>query len=62
MREHTYAEYASLGERKLSVLPLVFLIFYEVSGLPFGVEDSVRAVVFKIIASTTQLRLMLHAG
>jgi len=29
--------------QKLSVVPLVFLIFYEVSGGPFGVEDSVRA-------------------
>ncbi|XP_010518945.1 PREDICTED: probable polyamine transporter At1g31830 [Tarenaya hassleriana] len=29
--------------RKISVLPLVFLIFYEVSGGPFGVEDSVNA-------------------
>ncbi|CAI9755453.1 unnamed protein product [Fraxinus pennsylvanica] len=29
--------------KKLSVLPLVFLIFYEVSGGPFGVEDSVKA-------------------
>nr|GMD98368.1 probable polyamine transporter At1g31830 isoform X1 [Ipomoea batatas] len=29
--------------RKVSVLPLVFLIFYEVSGGPFGVEDSVHA-------------------
>ncbi|KAK6947310.1 Amino acid/polyamine transporter I [Dillenia turbinata] len=29
--------------RKVSVLPLVFLIFYEVSGGPFGVEDSVQA-------------------
>ncbi|KAL9664397.1 hypothetical protein QQ045_019797 [Rhodiola kirilowii] len=28
---------------KLSMLPLVFLIFYEVSGGPFGVEDSVQA-------------------
>uniref|UniRef100_A0A7N0TMI3 Uncharacterized protein n=1 Tax=Kalanchoe fedtschenkoi TaxID=63787 RepID=A0A7N0TMI3_KALFE len=28
---------------KLTVLPLVALIFYEVSGGPFGVEDSVRA-------------------
>ncbi|KAI6701854.1 hypothetical protein NL676_010990 [Syzygium grande] len=28
---------------KVSVLPLVFLIFYEVSGGPFGVEDSVGA-------------------
>ncbi|XP_042506121.1 probable polyamine transporter At1g31830 isoform X2 [Macadamia integrifolia] len=29
--------------KKVSVLPLVFLIFYEVSGGPFGVEDSVQA-------------------
>ncbi|CAA7026704.1 unnamed protein product [Microthlaspi erraticum] len=29
--------------RKVSMLPLVFLIFYEVSGGPFGVEDSVSA-------------------
>ncbi|KAA8539092.1 hypothetical protein F0562_025783 [Nyssa sinensis] len=28
---------------KVSALPLVFLIFYEVSGGPFGVEDSVQA-------------------
>uniref|UniRef100_A0A0D6R3A9 Amino acid permease/ SLC12A domain-containing protein n=1 Tax=Araucaria cunninghamii TaxID=56994 RepID=A0A0D6R3A9_ARACU len=28
---------------KLSMVPLVFLIFYEVSGGPFGVEDSVKA-------------------
>ncbi|EYU37980.1 hypothetical protein ABFS82_02G005700 [Erythranthe guttata] len=28
---------------KVSILPLVFLIFYEVSGGPFGVEDSVKA-------------------
>jgi hypothetical protein len=28
---------------KLSMLPLVALIFYEVSGGPFGLEDSVRA-------------------
>ncbi|XP_042417086.1 probable polyamine transporter At1g31830 [Zingiber officinale] len=42
--------YQGLGDRrrpekrhKLSILPLVFLIFYEVSGGPFGVEDSVGA-------------------
>uniref|UniRef100_A0A1J3IS63 Polyamine transporter RMV1 n=1 Tax=Noccaea caerulescens TaxID=107243 RepID=A0A1J3IS63_NOCCA len=29
--------------RKITVLPLVFLIFYEVSGGPFGIEDSVKA-------------------
>ncbi|XP_077233780.1 amino acid permease family protein [Tasmannia lanceolata] len=31
------------GNPKLTVLPLIALIFYEVSGGPFGVEDSVRA-------------------
>nr|AGT16595.1 amino acid permease-like protein [Saccharum hybrid cultivar R570]AGT16600.1 amino acid permease-like protein [Saccharum hybrid cultivar R570] len=31
------------GIPKLSMSPLVFLIFYEVSGAPFGIEDSVRA-------------------
>ncbi|KAI3828545.1 hypothetical protein L1987_02646 [Smallanthus sonchifolius] len=29
--------------KKISILPLIFLIFYEVSGGPFGVEDSVKA-------------------
>ncbi|KAK7252552.1 hypothetical protein RIF29_36586 [Crotalaria pallida] len=29
--------------KKVSILPLVFLIFYEVSGGPFGIEDTVRA-------------------
>ncbi|KAL6500919.1 hypothetical protein OROHE_025116 [Orobanche hederae] len=28
---------------KVSIVPLVFLIFYEVSGGPFGVEDTVQA-------------------
>ncbi|XP_012459149.1 probable polyamine transporter At1g31830 [Gossypium raimondii] len=47
------ADYVELGEQpsspksekyqKVSVIPLVFLIFYEVSGGPFGVEDSVKA-------------------
>uniref|UniRef100_A0A0D6R609 Amino acid permease/ SLC12A domain-containing protein n=1 Tax=Araucaria cunninghamii TaxID=56994 RepID=A0A0D6R609_ARACU len=31
------------GLKKVSILPLVFLIYYEVSGGPFGVEDSVKA-------------------
>lgn len=31
------------NHRKVSMLPLIFLIFYEVSGGPFGVEDSVNA-------------------
>ncbi|XP_072987668.1 polyamine transporter PUT1-like [Typha latifolia] len=29
--------------QKVSIVPLVFLIFYGVSGGPFGIEDSVRA-------------------
>ncbi|CAN4127686.1 unnamed protein product [Withania somnifera] len=46
------AEYTGINEvpfprannaRKVSVLPLIFLIFYEVSGGPFGVEDAVQA-------------------
>ncbi|XP_043714018.1 probable polyamine transporter At3g19553 [Telopea speciosissima] len=31
------------SKTKLTLLPLIALIFYEVSGGPFGVEDSVRA-------------------
>ncbi|KAH9612379.1 hypothetical protein KSS87_003258 [Heliosperma pusillum] len=34
---------ASKANPKLTVLPLIALIFYEVSGGPFGVEDSIRA-------------------
>jgi len=50
--ENNSVEYVALGEastpmldnfQKLSIIPLVFLIFYEVSGGPFGVEDSVKA-------------------
>lgn len=53
MGEYNGVEYGGISElpstprvdnvRKVSVLPLVFLIFYEVSGGPFGVEDSVNA-------------------
>ena len=52
MGEFTRDEYVAVDElpsiranhsRKVSVLPLVFLIFYEVSGGPFGVEDTVKA-------------------
>ncbi|GMH09149.1 hypothetical protein Nepgr_010989 [Nepenthes gracilis] len=53
MDEYNGAEYVDIGQalpsrrvdkfKKVSVLPLVFLIFYEVSGGPFGVEDSVGA-------------------
>ncbi|XP_039771551.1 polyamine transporter PUT1-like isoform X1 [Panicum virgatum] len=34
---------AAASLRKVSIVPLVFLIFYEVSGGPFGIEDSVGA-------------------
>ncbi|GFZ16642.1 amino acid permease family protein [Actinidia rufa] len=54
MGEYNDASYVGITElpsspprennvRKISVLPLVFLIFYEVSGGPFGIEDSVQA-------------------
>ncbi|XP_039026232.1 probable polyamine transporter At1g31830 [Hibiscus syriacus] len=52
MGQYFGAEYVTIGEaptttvdnfKKVSVLPLIFLIFYEVSGGPFGVEDSVQA-------------------
>ncbi|KAK3193005.1 hypothetical protein Dsin_024315 [Dipteronia sinensis] len=36
-------EKAVKSSPKLTVLPLIALIFYDVSGGPFGVEDSVRA-------------------
>ncbi|KAF8378982.1 hypothetical protein HHK36_028408 [Tetracentron sinense] len=50
--EYNGEEYVSIGEvvppkldsfKKVSVIPLVFLIFYEVSGGPFAVEDCVKA-------------------
>ncbi|XP_021889911.1 probable polyamine transporter At1g31830 [Carica papaya] len=52
MGEETNVQYVTFGDvsspraddsKKVSVLPLIFLIFYEVSGGPFGVEDSVQA-------------------
>ncbi|KAA8539090.1 hypothetical protein F0562_025782 [Nyssa sinensis] len=52
MREYNGVEYVGINEvplpkvhniKKFSILPLVFLIFFQVSGGPFGVEDSVRA-------------------
>lgn len=52
MGDHNGIDYVGINElpstsgntvRKVSVLPLIFLIFYEVSGGPFGVEDSVQA-------------------
>ncbi|XP_047327248.1 probable polyamine transporter At1g31830 isoform X2 [Impatiens glandulifera] len=53
MEEYAHASYVGIGEStrsphshnaaKVTVLPLIFLIFYEVSGGPFGVEDTVGA-------------------
>lgn len=52
MTQGSGSEYRSAGEEdpprlenitRVSILPLIFLIFYEVSGGPFGVEDSVQA-------------------
>ncbi|KAK0581127.1 hypothetical protein LWI29_010282 [Acer saccharum] len=57
---------------KISLLPLVFLIFYEVSGGPFGVEDSVQAagpllalvgfLVFPIIWSIPEALITAELG
>ncbi|KAL3361679.1 hypothetical protein AABB24_014512 [Solanum stoloniferum] len=52
MGDYNGAEYIGINEvpsprtnnsNKVSLLPLIFLIFYEVSGGPFGVEDTVQA-------------------
>ncbi|ONK71503.1 uncharacterized protein A4U43_C04F9320 [Asparagus officinalis] len=51
MGDYGGPEYQNLEEglprienlRKVSIIPLIFLIFYEVSGGPFGIEDSVQA-------------------
>lgn len=43
MTTDTTQKMASKSTPKLTILPLLALIFYEVSGGPFGVEDSVRA-------------------
>ncbi|ESR46099.1 hypothetical protein CICLE_v10000961mg [Citrus x clementina] len=60
------------GTRKVSILPLIFLIFYEVSGGPFGVEDSVKAagpllallgfLVFPIIWSVPEALITAEMG
>ncbi|KAI5074682.1 hypothetical protein GOP47_0010643 [Adiantum capillus-veneris] len=57
---------------KLSLLPLVFLIFYEVSGGPFGIEDSVEAggpllailgfLVFPLIWSVPEALITAELG
>lgn len=81
MGEYNDEEYVSVGEahptrvdnfKKVSVLPLVFLIFYEVSGGPFGVEDSVQAagpllallgfLVFPIIWSVPEALITAELG
>ncbi|KAF4377902.1 hypothetical protein F8388_018503 [Cannabis sativa] len=82
MREISDAEYVSVGGeahppmsnniKKVSVLPLVFLIFYEVSGGPFGVEDSVGAagpllalagfLVFPLIWSVPEALITAEMG
>ncbi|MFS8030160.1 putative amino acid/polyamine transporter I [Helianthus anomalus] len=56
MGQHDDVQYVGINEppsptgatahnnvKGLSIIPLIFLIFYEVSGGPFGVEDSVQA-------------------
>ncbi|KAD6453791.1 hypothetical protein E3N88_08497 [Mikania micrantha] len=77
-------EYAGLNEglsprqnpshnvKKISILPLIFLIFYEVSGGPFGVEDSVKAagpllaligfLVFPLIWSVPEALITAEMG
>ncbi|KAH9753810.1 putative polyamine transporter [Citrus sinensis] len=60
------------GAKKVSILPLIFLIFYEVSGGPFGVEDSVKAagpllallgfLVFPIIWSVPEALITAEMG
>ncbi|KAK2991284.1 hypothetical protein RJ640_024549 [Escallonia rubra] len=58
--------------RKVSVLPLVFLIFYEVSGGPIGIEESVKAagpllallgfLVFPLIWSVPETLITAEMG
>ncbi|ERN15644.1 hypothetical protein AMTR_s00048p00199050 [Amborella trichopoda] len=58
--------------KKVSVLPLIFLIYYEVSGGPFGVEDSVQAggpllallgfLVFPVIWSIPEALITAEMG
>ncbi|KAL7164656.1 hypothetical protein ACSBR2_040536 [Camellia fascicularis] len=81
MGEYNAASYVGIPEvpssrvvnsRKVSVLPLVFLIFYEVSGGPFGVEDSVQAagpllallgfLVFPLIWSVPEALITAEMG
>ncbi|CAL9075237.1 unnamed protein product [Musa textilis] len=80
MGEFACPQFPSLGERypvseklqKVSIVPLVFLIFYEVSGGPFGIEDSVQAagpllailgfLVFPVIWSIPEALITAELG
>lgn len=81
MLENNVGEYVGKGEEsthdlhkynKVSIVPLVFLIFYEVSGGPFGVEDSVQAagpllallgfLVFALIWSVPEALITAEMG
>lgn len=58
--------------RKVSTIPLIFLIFYEVSGSPFSVENSVRAArpflallgffVFPLVWSIPKALIIVEMG
>ncbi|KAL0912697.1 hypothetical protein M5K25_018688 [Dendrobium thyrsiflorum] len=62
----------SKNVQKISIVPLVFLIFYEVSGGPFGIEDSVQAagpllaivgfLIFPIIWSIPEALITAELG
>ncbi|PRQ25024.1 putative amino acid/polyamine transporter I [Rosa chinensis] len=81
MLDNNIGGYVGMGEgsshnlhkyNKVSIVPLVFLIFYEVSGGPFGVEDSVQAagpllallgfLVFAIIWSVPEALITAEMG
>lgn len=58
--------------KKVSMIPLIFLIFYEVSGGPFGIEDTVKAagpllaiigfLVFPIVWSVPEALITAELG
>lgn len=58
--------------RKVSIIPLIFLVFYEVSGGPFGIEDSVQSggpllaiigfIVFPFIWSVPEALITAELG
>ncbi|KAJ3680694.1 hypothetical protein LUZ60_016972 [Juncus effusus] len=71
---HTEGRTASAASNphKVSIIPLIFLIFYEVSGGPFGIEDSVSAagpllailgfLIFPIIWSIPEALITAELG